>query len=69
LNKGFDRLFELVLADAALRDDFLTASDLPALYVKVLALAKERGWELREQDLDAIVNSNRRSWLERWVNQ
>jgi hypothetical protein len=35
----------------------------------VLAFAEEHGYQLREQELEAIVNANRRSWLERWIER
>lgn len=57
----------MVLNDAGLRDELLQAPDLPALFARVLALARERGIELSEEELQAVVNANRRSWLERWT--
>ena len=40
-----------------------------ALFERVLALGRERGYELSEHDLRAVVNANRRAWLERWIHQ
>jgi len=59
----------MVVNEAALRDDLLQARDLPALLARVVTLARERGIELSEEELQAVVNANRRSWLERWTGQ
>ena len=59
----------MVLNDAGLRDELLQARDLPALFARALALGRERGIELSEEELQALVNTNRRSWLERWTDQ
>jgi hypothetical protein len=64
---SFDQLFQIVNSDPALREDLLKAPDLPSLFAKILTLAKARNCPLTEQDLQAIVNANRRSWLERWL--
>ena len=64
---SFDQLFQIVNSDPALREDLLKAPDLPSLFAKILTLAKVRNCPLTEQDLQAIVNANRRSWLERWL--
>jgi hypothetical protein len=66
---GFPIFLETVLNDAALREELLQAPDLPALFARVLALARERGLEISEEELQAVVNANRRSWLERWTDQ
>lgn len=66
---GFPTFLAMVLDDAGLRDQLLEASDLPALFARVLTVARERGIELSEAELQAVVNANRRSWLERWSDQ
>ena len=66
---GFPAFLGMVLNDAGLRDELLKERDLPALFARVLALARERGTELSEEELQAVVNWNRRSWLERWTGQ
>jgi hypothetical protein len=65
----FPALIIMVLNDAGLRDELLKAPDLPALFARTIALARERGIELSEEELQAVVNANRRSWLERWTGQ
>ena len=65
----FPALLIMVLNDAGLRDELLQAPDLPALFARTIALARERGIELSEEELQAVVNANRRSWLERWTGQ
>jgi len=65
---GFSEFLVMVLNDAGLRDELLSMPDLPSLFARVLALARERGIELFEQELLAVVNANRRSWLERWTD-
>jgi len=66
---GFPAFLDMVLDDAALRDDLLKAPDLAALVARVVTLARERGLEVSEEELRAVVNANRRSWLERWTGQ
>jgi hypothetical protein len=66
---GFPTFLAIVLDDAALRDDLLQAPDLPALFAKVLAHGRARGIEISEEELQAVVNANRRSWIERWTGQ
>jgi hypothetical protein len=64
---GFDQVFQLVHSDPAVREEMLKARDLDALFATVLKLAKERGFDLEQQDLTAVANANRRAWLERWL--
>jgi hypothetical protein len=66
---GFPTFLAMVLDDDALRDHLLEAPNLPALFARVLTAARERGIELSEAELQAVVNENRRSWLERWSDQ
>ena len=66
---GFQQLLQLVLSDPAMRDDLLKAPNLPALFSRTLSIAVERGIELTEQELHTLVDLNRRSWLERWLEQ
>lgn len=65
----FDQVSQLILSDPSVRDRLLEATDLPELFRLVIAFAGERGYQLREQELEAIVNANRRSWLERWIDR
>ena len=58
-----------VLSDAALQEQLRAAPDEAALFERVLALGRERGYEFSEQDLRAVVDANRRAWLERWLHQ
>ncbi len=59
----------MVLNDADLRGKLLAAPGLPSLFEQVISLARERGIELSEEELQAVVNVNRRSWVERWTDQ
>jgi hypothetical protein len=65
----FSAFLVMVLNDAALRGELLQAPDLPALMERTIALAHERGIELTGQELQAVVDANRRSWIERWTDQ
>ena len=65
----FEGISQFILSDPPVRDRMLEAVDLPTLFGMVLACAEQRGCELREQELQAIVNANRRSWLERWIDR
>jgi hypothetical protein len=65
---GFSQFLIMVLEDGCLRDELLAAPDLSALFVCAIAGARERGLELTEEELRAVVNANRRAWLERWVD-
>jgi hypothetical protein len=58
-----------VLNDAALQDQLRATPDEAALFAMVLALGRERGCEFSEEDLRAVVDANRRAWLERWLYQ
>jgi hypothetical protein len=58
-----------VLHDAALQEQLRAAPDEAALFAMVLALGRERGYEFSKEDLRAVVNANRRAWLERWLYQ
>jgi len=66
---GFSSFLVLVLNDAELRDELLNIPALPALLARVLERARERGIELSGQELQTVLNANRRSWLERWTDQ
>ena len=67
--QDFLQIRTIVLNDAALQEDLRAAPDEAALFERVLALGWERGYELSEQDLRAVVDANRRAWLERWIHQ
>jgi hypothetical protein len=58
-----------VLGDAGLQEQLRAAPDEAALFERVLALGRERGCEFSAEDLRAVVNANRRAWLERWLYQ
>jgi Nif11 domain len=64
---GFQSFLVMVLNDDALRDELVNVPGLPALIARVRELARERGLELSEEELQDVVNANRRSWLERWI--
>ena len=66
---GFPSFLVMVLSDAALRDELLAAPDLPSLMALVRERGRERGVETSEEELQGVVNTNRRSWLERWTDQ
>lgn len=66
---GFSSFLVLMLNDTALRDELLQAADLPTLFALVLERSRELGMEISREDLEAVVNTNRRSWLERWTDQ
>jgi hypothetical protein len=66
---GFSEFLVTVLNDAALRAELLQVPDLAALIARTVEMAQERGIELSEEELQAIVNQNRRSWLERWTDR
>ena len=59
----------MVLGDAALRDELLAAPDLSALMAMVRERGRERGVEISEEELREVVNTNRRSCVERWTDQ
>ena len=66
---GFPTFLVMVLGDAALRDELLAAPDLPALIALVRERGRERGVEISDEELQGVVNTNRRSWVERWTDQ
>ena len=67
--QDFLQIRMIVLSDAALQEELRAAPDEAALFERVLSLGREHGLELSEQDLRAVVNANRRAWLERWIHQ
>lgn len=66
---GFASFLAMVVGDAALRDELLAAPDLAALMALVRDRGRERGVGISEEELRAVVNFNRRSWIERWTDQ
>jgi len=67
--QDFLKIRTIVLGDAALQEELRAAPDEAALFERVLALGRERGYELSGQDLRVVVDANRRAWLERWIHQ
>ena len=67
--QDFLQIRMLVLSDSALQEELRAAPDEAALFEKVLALGRERGCEVTEDDLRAVINANQRAWLERWIHQ
>jgi len=66
---GFRDFLVLVLNDSALRDELLGERDLPALVARTLELAGQRGITVTGEELQAVIQANRRSWLERWTDR
>ena len=67
--QDFLQIRTIVLSDVALQGELRAAPDEAALFERVLALGRERGYELSEHDLREVVDVNRRAWLERWIYQ
>jgi hypothetical protein len=67
--QDFLQIRMLVLSDGALQEELRAVPDEAALFERVLALGRERGYALSEQDLRAVVDANRRAWLQRWIHQ
>ena len=67
--QDFLQIRMLILSDSALQEELRAAPDEAALFEKVLALGRERGCEVTEDDLRAVINANQRAWLERWIHQ
>jgi len=65
---AFQAFLVMVLSDNTLRDELMKAPDLPALVARARELGRERGFDLSEEELQAAVNANRRSWMERWID-
>ena len=65
---AFQSFLVMMLSDAGLRDELLAPRDLPALMLRVRELAHERGLEISQEDLEKVAATNRRSWIERWVD-
>ena len=66
---GFTAFLSIVLGDAALREELRQAPDLPRLFALAIVRGRERGIELSVEELQAMVNLNHRSWLERWTDR
>jgi hypothetical protein len=67
--EDFFSLRQTVLSDESLQENLRAFTDEAGLFEAVLALARERGIAVTNSDLRAIVNANRRGWLERWLYQ
>ena len=65
----FLRFRSLVLSDPVLQAELRDIPDLKTLYRRVLELGRELGYSVSEQDLEEVANTNRRAWLERWLDQ
>jgi hypothetical protein len=66
---GFTAFLSIVLGDAELREELRQVPDLPRLFALAIARGRERGIELSAGELQATVNLNHRSWLERWTDR
>jgi hypothetical protein len=66
---SFQQFEQEVFRDPALVEELRDAATLPELMAKIIAMGRERGLEITEEDLRLVVNANRRAWLERWVAQ
>jgi hypothetical protein len=66
---AFQQFEQAIFQDAALIEALRGAATLPELMAKVIAMAREQGLEITEDDLRVVVNANRRAWLERWLTQ
>ena len=66
---AFQQFEQAVFQDAALLEALRTTATLPELLAKVIAMGRERGLEITEEDLRIVANANRRAWLQRWLEQ
>jgi hypothetical protein len=67
--RDLDKFQQLVYGDAALLAALCRAETLSDLFAAVIAAACERGLDVSEDDLRAVVNANRRAWMERELDQ
>lgn len=67
--ENFHRFQQVVYSDPALLESLRQAPSLPALISQVLTLGQEGGYDFSEQDVQAVLNANRRAWLERWLDE
>jgi hypothetical protein len=58
----------LVLGDVSLQQELRQAPDQESLFRIVVALGRDRGYEISEQDLEDAVRMHTRAWLERWLD-
>lgn len=68
LSEGFMAIRRLVLSDVSLQRDLIEAPDQESLFRKVLALGRDRGYDISEQDLEEAARMHTRAWLERWLD-
>jgi hypothetical protein len=59
----------VVLSDVRLQEQMRAAPDEAAIFDMALTLGRALGYAVSEEDLRAVVNINRRGWLERWLYQ
>jgi hypothetical protein len=68
LSEGFMAVRRLVLGDVSLQQELRQAPDQESLFRIVVALGRDRGYEISEQDLEDAVRMHTRAWLERWLD-
>jgi hypothetical protein len=61
------RLRELVLADPALQRRLLATAGRQEFVARVVALAAERGLDLKNREVDDALTERRREWYSRWI--
>ena len=68
-SNDFDGFRELVMSDAALREELRAIQDRVALRERLMVLGRERGFAFTEADVEAAAQSMRQAWIERWLYQ
>jgi len=64
---NFDEIRRIVLEDPGLLPALTSATTETELFAAVIALGREKGFEVADAELAEIVRANRRAWFERWV--
>ncbi len=62
-----DRFRDLVERDEALQDELAAITDRSLFITRVVALAGARGLLVSDEEVAAVMDGNRRAWIERSV--
>ncbi|HUR23843.1 MAG TPA: Nif11-like leader peptide family natural product precursor [Acidimicrobiales bacterium] len=61
------RFGELVIVDAELRHELLSTTDQDRFVALVVRRAREAGWDVDADDVQAGLRARRTTWWERWI--
>jgi hypothetical protein len=66
-SENLERFRQLVLADRQLHEQLRTTADLESFVALAVKLSRERGCDLKAEEIQTAIQKRRRAWLERWI--